>query len=150
VWLAKRGHAVTAVDLSSVAIERAHQLAEAAGVTIDAFVVDLNAWQPEPETYDLVLMAYLHLQPQLRRRVHAMARATLAPGGVVFVVAHHLDNLDRGTGGPQIDELLITEDELAEDFAGLEIDRLETLLRPVEDADRPAIDVVLKATKPEA
>lgn len=148
VWLAKQGHTVTAVDLSTVAVARIHELAAAAGVAVDAFVADLSRWEPEPGAYDLVVLAYLQFPPDLRRRVHGVAKSALAPGGVAFLVAHHLENLDHGAGGPQVDELLFTEVQLAEDFAGFQIDQLETVLRPVEDADRPAIDVVMRATKP--
>lgn len=148
VWLAKQGHTVTAVDLSEVAIGRIHELAAAEGVAVDALVADLSQWEPEPGAYDLVVLSYLQVSPELRRRVDALARSALAPGGVVFLVAHHLENLDHGVGGPQVDDFLFTEVQLAEDFAGFEIDRLEKVLRPVPDADRPAIDVVLRATKP--
>jgi SAM-dependent methyltransferase len=147
VWLAKKGHQVTAVDLSSVAIDRARQLAVGAGVTIDALVADLNDWEPEPEVFDLVLLSYLQFATPLRSRVHAMARHALSPGGTLFVVAHHRDNLGHGVGGPQVEELLFTETQLAADFRDLDVVMLETVLRPVDGADRPAIDVVMRARK---
>ena len=81
---------------------------------------------------------------------HATAVESLAPGGRVIVIAHHLDNLEQGIGGPPYPELLLTEDLLREDFADLEIDRCESVLRPVDKdgATGTAIDVLMVAHKP--
>jgi len=147
VWLAGRGHRVTAVDLSAVAIDRTRDLAARIGVPIEAYVADLNEWEPNVGGFELVLLSYLQLAPALRSRVHRLAVNALADGGTLFLVAHHRDNLEYGVGGPQVEEFLFDEPELAEDFSTLDVTKLERALRPVEGADRPAIDIVLKATK---
>lgn len=149
LWLAEQGHRVTALDLSQVAIDKARVMAADAGLGIDFWAVDLvRAWQPEPEAYDLVLLSYLQVPPSSRRRVHAKAIAALAPGGTVFVVAHHPDNLEHGVGGPPYPEVMYGERDLAADFGRLEVVRNERVERPVEGADRPALDVLFVATKP--
>jgi len=145
VWLASRGHRVTAVDLSPVATEQAQRLAAEAGVAADFVTADLAVWTPEPGAFDLVLLSYVHLEPGPRRVVHAMAVDALAPGGMVFLIAHHKDNIELGVGGPQRPELLLTEEDLVVDFAAVTIERLERVVRPVVDGDttRHALDVLL-------
>lgn len=132
VWLAWRGHRVTAIDLSDVAIAHARRLAAARGVDVDFSVADFLAWDPPAEGYDLVLLSYLQLPPGDRVMVHRRAVAALAPGGLLLLIAHHRDNIDHGLGGPQNHTVLYDEEMLAEDFAGLEVERNERVLRQVD------------------
>jgi SAM-dependent methyltransferase len=150
VWLALQGHTVTAVDLSQVATEQAREFAAEAGVDAYFIAADLLTWEPEPESFDLVLLSYLQLPKAARQTVHAMALRSLAPGGTVFLIAHHRANLERGVGGPPSPEVLFTEEEIGADFADCEIVRLEEVLRPVDvDGEKhEAIDVLLIARKP--
>ena len=146
VWLAQQGHQVTAVDWSPVGFAKGRSLAAAAGVEVDWVVADLAGWEPEPEAYDLVLLTYFQVVPDLRRRVHHQAVRALAPGGRLVLVAHHVDNISRGVGGPQDPGRCYNEATLRADFPGLEILRCEAVLRTVgagtpEQAE--AIDVIL-------
>lgn len=147
VWLARHGFEVTAIDVSSVAVAQAEQHAVEAGVTIDFQVTDLTTWDPEGRTWDVVVISYLQLPEASRRRAHAAAASALAPGGTLVLVAHHRDNLERGVGGPQYPEVLYHEDDLAQDFASLDVVRNEVVLRTVdrEDLQGEAIDVILVA-----
>ena len=151
MWLAQQGHEVTGLDLSDVGIGQAKALAEEAGVTVDFRAIDLaRTWQPEPDSYDLIILSYLQLPPDTRRAAHANAARALAPGGTLFLIAHHADNLEHGVGGPPYPEVLFDEDELAEDFGELDIGRNEKVLRDVVGDDgvtRQAHDVMLVASK---
>ena len=150
VWLAARGFDVTGLDLSPVAVEQAKALAAEVGVDVEFDVADVTRWRPHGRTWDYVLLSYVQLPPADRERVHAAALEALAPGGRVVVVAHHLDNLASGIGGPQYPEVLFTEEMLQRDFAGLHLERCETVLRPAEKdgISGDAIDVLLVAGKP--
>lgn len=150
VWLAARGHHVTGVDHSDVAVFQAQQLAAEAEVTIRFEVGDLREWEPRPAAYDIVLLSYLQVDEELRRLVHEKAIGAVAPGGIVLLVAHHADNLTEGYGGPDRREVLYTTDDLSGDFGSLVIERNERALRVVdtEDGPRTAIDVVMIARKP--
>ena len=150
IWLARHGHDVTAVDLSPVARGQAVALAAELGVTAEFVAADATTWEPTEAGFDMVLLAYLQLIPEQRRMVHASAVKALAPGGVVFLVAHHLDNLELGIGGPQIPLVLFTEEQLTEDFAELDIERLEKVRRPAErdGVEGEAIDVLMIARRP--
>jgi SAM-dependent methyltransferase len=145
-YLAQLGHTVTGVDLSPVAVEQANAVAERQGLDARFEVADLTTWDPQGRVWDLVLLSYLQLPDPERRAVHAAARAAVAPGGRVVVIAHHLDNLEHGVAGPPYPEVLFTEEQLAADFAGMDIERNEPVLRPTPDGG--AIDVVLVARRP--
>lgn len=145
IWLAERGFTVTGLDLSPVAVEQAAAAAVEAGVDVEFAAVDLTTWDPDGREWDLVVLAYLHVPEAKRRAVHAAAVRAVAPRGRVFVIAHHLDNLGRNTSGPSNPDWLFTEDQLARDFADLDIVRNEQVLRPTEHGD--ALDVVCVAVK---
>jgi len=145
LWLAEQGFTVTGLDLSPVAIEQADALAAESGVEAEFEAIDLLAWTPDERQWDLVVLAYLHLPETMRQSVHAAAVRAVAPGGRVVVIAHHLENLDRGTGGPPNPDWLFTEQQLASDFADLELVRNEQVVRPTEQGD--ALDVLCVAVK---
>src|SRR3954464_14106502 len=58
IWLAQRGWAVTAVDISSVAVARAREAAELAGVSVEWVCRDALREPPSPRSFDLVTMQY--------------------------------------------------------------------------------------------
>jgi hypothetical protein len=90
------------------------------------------------------------LPPTERRLAVRAAAGGLAPGGVLLVIAHDTRNLADGTGGPQQAHVLYTAADVASDLDGtdLVIERAHEVLRPVEGAERPAIDALLRARRP--
>jgi SAM-dependent methyltransferase len=149
VWLAEGGWQVTAVDFSSVALDKARRLAQARGVTVDWVLADLRGYRPEPGAYHLVLVAYLHLSPLERVAVLAGAVAALAPGGTLLVIGHDLANLTQGVGGPQDPAVLYTPEAIVAELDGLTVHRAERVRRPVDTAPEPgvAIDTLVRATR---
>lgn len=155
VWLASRGWRVTAVDFSRVAIDKGRQAAEAAGVdSIEWVVADLLGYEPEPGGYDAVIIAYLQLVAGQRRAVLARAATALAKNGMLLVVAHDSANLALGVGGPPDPAVLYSAEDVRADLATsgvpLRIDRAEQVFRPVEGEARPAIDVLVRASRPDS
>jgi SAM-dependent methyltransferase len=144
-WLAERGHTVTGLDLSPVAVEQAASVAAGHGLDATFEAVDLTSWDPVGRTWDLVVLSYLQLPDAARRQVHQAAVRALAPGGRLILIAHHRDNLEHGVGGPPYPDVLFNEEQLTDDFADLQIERNGKVLRPTDDGD--AIDVVLVATR---
>ncbi len=143
VWLAALGWQVTAVDFSAVGIERGRRGAQDVGVDIDWVVADLTTWAPPPGvTFDLVLLAYLHLEDDVLSR----AREWLAPGGALVVIGHALRNLTEGVGGPSDSRLLHTEAEYRHASEGLVVEQLGEVVRHLPEGD--AIDLVLVARQP--
>jgi SAM-dependent methyltransferase len=157
LWLADRGWQVTAVDFSTVALQRARSLAEKhlgqdAGrlVTLEA---DVQTWVPEARSYDLVLMVYLHLPEQERRPVMRAAAEAVAPGGTLLVVGHDLENLTSGHGGPQNPAVLYRPSDIVADIepSQLVVVRHETAVRSATNAlgqQVDALDALVVARRP--
>ena len=141
VWLAHRGWQVTAVDFSSVALDRGRRRAAAAQVKVDWQVHDLLAWSPPEGGFDLVSLIYLHLPPDERRLVLQRAARALAPGGRLLVVGHDRRNLVEGVGGPQDPRMLYTPEEIVAEVQGVAIERSEALR--ASHAGRPRVDAVV-------
>jgi SAM-dependent methyltransferase len=150
IWMAQQGHQVTAVDISAVATAQGSEIAAEAGVEVEFIAADLGEWVPPLAAFDVVLLAYMQLPEPSRRALHVNAMQALAAGGRVLVVAHHRDNLENGVGGPPLAEMLFTEDELASDFAGLDVVENNRVLRHVDKDDvvGDAIDIIFIGEKP--
>jgi SAM-dependent methyltransferase len=150
VWLAELGWSVRAVDFSEVAIDKGRLLAEARGASVDWTVADLNEYEPGSGTADLVLLFYLQLPPDERRRIVRKAARAVAAGGTFLLVAHDLSNLEHGHGGPGSPRVLYTPEDVVADLedSGLEIERAEPVERPVDE--HTAIDALVRARRPPA
>lgn len=90
VWLAQHGWLVTAVDLSSTALERARKHAEQAGVDQHITFTDADADDVirEHGPWALVTSMYAHPEQGARWLVETLSRA-VAPGGMLVIVGHH-------------------------------------------------------------
>jgi SAM-dependent methyltransferase len=139
LWLAGRGWYVTAADFSTVALQRARSLADdhlgpGAGrlVTLEA---DVETWVPRARSYDLVLVAYLHLPRPQRSAIMRAAAEAVAPGGTLLVIGHDVENLTAGHGGPQDPTVLYRPSDIVADIepAQLVIVREETATRSLTD-----------------
>jgi SAM-dependent methyltransferase len=90
VWLARHGWQVSALDVSTVALDRARAAAEGAGVSVTWLHAGLLDAEVAAGGFDLVSVHY----PALRRTPsHEAEQALLdavAPGGTLLVV-HHAD-----------------------------------------------------------
>jgi SAM-dependent methyltransferase len=120
VWLAQRGHDVTAVDQSAVGLEGAQQLAAERGVTITTVRADLAAHTIEPGAWNGIVSIYAHVEGTLRARVHAAVERGLAPGGVFVLEAYRPDQIGRGTGGPSEDDRMVNLERLRRELPALE------------------------------
>lgn len=120
VFLAGLGHAVTAVDRSTVGLARAAALAAERGVALTTRAADLAEFTIEPGAWSGIVSIFGHLPQPLRSRVHRSAAAGLRPGGVFVLEAYRPAQLGFGTGGPKDVSMLPTLEELRADLAGLD------------------------------
>ncbi|MDQ0662687.1 SAM-dependent methyltransferase [Arthrobacter ulcerisalmonis] len=167
IWLARQGWSVTAVDVSAVALERAHshELAELARENVNASngdirskitwqLADLTQWQPDA-SYELVTSQFLHSQELDWRIPLRAAASTVKPGGTLLVVGHHPDRLPPwGSDHHNHRDMFYTGDDLVREL-GLngpewQIEVLTSRERPVtgpEGQEATIADVVLRATR---
>jgi SAM-dependent methyltransferase len=144
LWLAERGWDVTAVDFSDVALDRGRRRVAEAGAsgTVDWICADLRAYQPPAEPFDLVLVLFVHLPADERRRLLRAAAAVLAPGGTVLVVGYDSTHATDGEGGPRDPAILFSPEDIVADLDGLTVERAERLR--VGDA----VDAIVRASRP--
>ena len=149
VWLASQGWQVTAVDFSAAGLDKGRRLAQARSVAVDWVHADVRDYQPEAASFQLVLIAYLHLRESELDAVLRRAATALTPGGVLLVVGHDVTNLSEGTGGPPDPTVLYTPESITRSLAGLTVVRAERVRRSVATADghREAIDTLVRAIR---
>jgi SAM-dependent methyltransferase len=150
MWLAEHGWRVTAVDFSTEALRQAREHAVASGVEVDWVEADLAAYEPEPQAFDLVLVAYLHVPGGERAPIHTKAAAAVARGGTLLVVGHDVTNIGTGAPGPTNPSLLYTPSDIVAELSDLEIERAEQVRRPTELEDGTpveAVDALVLATR---
>lgn len=85
-WLAAKGWAVTASDISSVALDRAASLTER-DAPIDWVHADYLASPPPAGSFDLVSVHFFAIPTARSEAARGIADA-VAPGGVLLVVGH--------------------------------------------------------------
>ena len=134
VWLAGQGHDVTAVDASRVGLEKAERLAAERGVTITTAHSDLAEYDIGSDTWGGIVSVFCHLPPTLRADVHRRCVAGLRPGGVMLLEAYTPRQLAYGTGGPPVAELMMDEETLRAELAGLEFLHLQECEREIHEA----------------
>ena len=149
LWLARHGWTVTAVDGSSVALDRMRAAADAEGLSVSPVQEDLGDFLRRGDTFDLVVIANIHPSPEERVVLLRAAVGAVRPGGHLFLVGHHVDSLGRV--GPLDAARLYTEEALGGALPGLRTLLLERRERTLGgDTGEPVVDVVLWAAAPES
>ena len=152
VFLAERGFDVTAVDQSSVGLEKAVALAALRGVRIATVVADLADWNLErPGGWGGIVSIWCHLPSALRCRVHRQASAALQPGGVLILEAYTPEQLKFRTGGPADPDLMPTLAQLRGELAGLAFEVAQERQREVHEGrghEGPSAVVQVVARRP--
>jgi SAM-dependent methyltransferase len=133
-WLAARGCAVTAFDVSPVALDKARALAAERGVAVDFRLSCVNDWTWTAQAYDAVVAVFVQFAtPTQRAAMFEGFARTLRPGGLLLLVGYGPLQLEYKTGGPGIAEHLYTEPMLREAFADWRIERLERAQRVLHE-----------------
>ncbi len=107
LWLARQGWDVTGVDGSAVGLRIAADQARQEGLSLTLGRDDLLAYEPTPESFDLVVVANIHLTPDQRDEFFARAARAVATSGHLYISGHHVDAL--GIAGPPDRERLFDE-----------------------------------------
>lgn len=123
VYAAKLGWDVEAVDYSAAGKAKAEKLASEKNVKINYFVDDLATYTPKENYYNAVVLIYLHLEVELREKVHQNVIASLKPGGKIIFEAFEKDQIKYDSGGPKNEELLYSLEDIVEDFIDLDFEK---------------------------
>jgi len=151
IWLAGRGWAVTAIDISDVALRRARAAADLAGVAVEWICGDAVQVTFPVGSFDLVSMQYPALPKAAGDAAVGALLDSVRPGGLLLAVYHDLDDehrehmKSRGVDpadyfdGDELRQLL------GDDFT-VELHTVEPRIDP--PADNPHLaDVVLRARR---
>ena len=126
VWLAQQGFAVTANEISPVALEKARKLASDRQVSVCFERGDLLTGALPTAGYDAVVAVFIQfVGPQERATVFAGLKSAVKPGGVLLLHGYTPQQLEYKTGGPPSVDHLYTPELLRALFADWEILRLD-------------------------
>ena len=114
IWLAERGYHVTGMDISPLALERAHGEAQERGLKIEFVAVDFDHFSLAQMAYDMVTVFRF-----LDRRLFPAIEEALRPGGWLFYETFNVKRLNSGKAMQR--DFLLEADELAAAFARLEV-----------------------------
>ncbi|MGO4805914.1 cyclopropane-fatty-acyl-phospholipid synthase family protein [Arthrobacter sp. 2MCAF15] len=154
IWLAARGWAVTGLDVSAVALERAaaHARDRGQGATITWVQQDLATWVPD-RLFDLVSAQFLHSTQMPWQQALQLAAGAVRTGGTLLIVGHHPDGLPPW-GAHHTPEKFFTAEDIARELPLEEpqwrVDVLDSRHRSMVGPDggtAPLTDAVLRATR---
>lgn len=132
VFLAMHGFDVTAVDLSSVGLEKAQLLADENGVAIKTIVADLSDFEIEENFWDTIISIWAHVPAIVRRSLHTKVVAGLKPKGTFLLEAYTPKQIEFGTGGPKIDMTMSLE-VLRQELSPLRFEISQEIEREVQE-----------------
>jgi SAM-dependent methyltransferase len=130
VWLAEQGLAVTALEISPVAVEKAARLARGRQVEVEFVQADIMNMTWPIAAFDLVVGIFIQfVGPVDRDLLFAQIKQAVKAGGLVLLHGYTPRQLEYRTGGPSAVENLYTEALLRDAFADFEL----LVLREYED-----------------
>lgn len=129
VWCARQGYQTTSLEPSSAGIQKTRALADEFGVPINSIQDVMPSAQIKDQSFDAVVLTYIHALPGTREEIHQACVRALAPGGVIVLEGFTPAQRERGltSGGPGNMAMLFTESMLQDDFKDLEIEYIEEL-----------------------
>ncbi|SCA55979.1 Methyltransferase type 11 [Candidatus Terasakiella magnetica] len=151
VWLASQGHSVTAVDASSVGLEKAQKLAKQQGVSLTTEHADLAQYDIKEGEWDAIISIFCHLPKPLQEKTHKACVKGLKKGGVFLLEGYTPAQLAFKTGGPPVVELMMEATSLKKQLEGLTFNHIKECERDIIEGElhhgKGAVVQVL-ATKP--
>lgn len=146
-WVATQGLAVTAVDLSRVATDRALARDAAAGVQTSRVAANLMAWCPSPDgAFDSAAILFLHGPPAVRARAMELAGAALGPGGWLILEGFALAQATGGMGPSDPDRLYDLDTVLGQVVGWTIVEALTGTVRLDEGAAHRGLAHVVRLT----
>lgn len=121
VFLAKLKYEVVAVDNSSVGREKALKLAEENNVEIEYNLIDLKELKLKNESHTGIVSIFCHVDLELQKEIIRKSIKGLKKGGFFILESYTKNQINKGTGGPSNIDLLLSKEELENEFKGTEL-----------------------------
>jgi SAM-dependent methyltransferase len=128
--LAEAGFEVDALDISTVAIDRARAEADRRGLEVRWMVADLDTDALPDVDYDLITVVRYR-----NRGLWPRLASALAPGGWILI-EHHLQTHRQDVVGPRDEAFRLASGELLQAFAGLRVVHYSESVEPTDAGDR--------------
>jgi tellurite methyltransferase len=120
VFLAQKGHKVTGIDISSVAVKKAHMLAKEFGVRIKGVVASLEKYNI-PDGYFDAIICFYYVDRKLIKKISNW----LKPGGILIYEAHTLRQKLEPGFEKDPDTYFLKSQELLTLFPGMKVLKFE-------------------------
>ena len=120
VFLAQKGHHVTGVDISSVAIKKSRMLAKEFGVKVKGIVATLNKYNIPEGSFDAIICFYY-----VDRSLVNKMKKWLKPGGVIIYEAYTEQQKNLKDHTKYADDQYLSARELLTMFDGMSILKYE-------------------------
>lgn len=133
VFAATLGWQTDAFDQSIEGQKKALQLAKQKGVSIQYSIQSLEDWNPESGIFDCIVLIFVHMPEELRKKVHTAAIRALKSGGSLILEAFTAEQLKNTSGGPKTTDLLFTKEMLETDFMNLKVIELKETKRTLDE-----------------
>ncbi len=122
VWMARRGLAVDAFDISPVGVDKARKLAAEAAADVNYSVASIDEFAWKTGVYDAVVAIFIQFaDPESRATLFRQMKSALKPDGLLLLQGYTPKQLEYKTGGPPNLDHLYTEELLREAFGDMEI-----------------------------
>lgn len=126
VFAATKRWQVSAFDISVNGRNKALQLAEQLGTTIDYQVGELSTLNYQKEQFDAIALIYAHFPGAVKSSIHKMLNQHLRTDGFIIFEAfskNHLEYIAKNekVGGPKDIESLFSIEEIQADFPDYDI-----------------------------
>lgn len=131
VFLAKQGYSVTAVDSSTVGLEKARKLAAENDVELALIHADLTEFDVGVAQWNGIVSIFVPLPSAERAELHQKVVAGLKQNGVFLVEAYRPEQIEYGTGGGKSPDTMTTRDSLSKEISALHFTHLMELERNV-------------------
>ncbi len=127
VYAAQKGHKVIAYDQSTEAQRKAQLLANQNNVSIDYQTGNILESDLEANSFDAIVLCFMHLPVPIRQELHHYFLSLLKPGGFIYLIGFSTQQLDNNytSGGPKDRSMLYTKGQLKQDFDKLNMIQLE-------------------------
>ncbi|EEL70444.1 Methyltransferase [Bacillus mycoides] len=106
VFLARKGHEVTAIDYSESGLEKTKKLAEKYDVNVHTKKVDLLTDGLPDNEFDAAIMVFGHFHTDNQKMVLNKMIYMIRPGGLIMFEVYSKKQLNYGTGGPKDIDML--------------------------------------------